>query len=95
MMSGNSYCNYFKLSFLPFITQNNQFSHNVPIGAYVLRVNDSNFNYDPLLVEVYANEVKSFQYNIKTGKGLKYKYPIDLKPQGKKKYFEVRQTSIK
>ena len=59
------------------------------MGTYVLRVNDNNFHYDPVLVEVLASEVKAYQYNIKTGKGLKYKYPIDIKPVFKKKYFEV------
>ena len=40
------------------------------------------------MVEVSATEVKAYQYNLKTGKGLKHKIPFEMNPFFKIKYEE-------
>ena len=44
--------------------------------------------YEQVLVEVTPTEVRAYQYNLKTGKGLKHKYPFEINPVIKIKYEE-------
>ena len=52
----------------------------------MVNVNDHLYQYDQILVDVTPNEVKAYQYNFKTGKGLKHKYPFEILPAIKIKY---------
>ena len=60
----------------------------MPPGLYLVNVNDALFQYDQVLIEVTPSEVKAYQYNYKTGKGLKHKYPFEMNPVFKIKYEE-------
>lgn len=51
-------------------------------------MNDYLFQYEQVLVEVTSTEVKAYQYNLKSGKGLKHKLPLDLNPVIRIKYEE-------
>ncbi len=53
-----------------------------------MNVNDYVYLYEQVLVEVTPSEVRAYQYNIKTGKGLKHKYPFEINPVVKIKYEE-------
>jgi hypothetical protein len=61
-------------------------SHNVPAGIYIVNVNDYLYQYEQVLVEITPSEVKAYQYNLKTGKGLKHKTPFEINPVIKIKY---------
>ncbi len=52
-------------------------------------MNDYLWQYDQVLVEVSEKEVKAYQYNIRSGKGLKHKMPFEIQPQMYIKYEEV------
>ncbi len=53
---------------------------NLQDGRYFLTVNDNVYDYETILIEVENDEVKAYQYSIKNGKGLKLKYPIQIRP---------------
>jgi len=53
---------------------------NIQDGRYFLTVNDNIYDYETILIEVENEEVKTYQYSIKNGKGLKLKYPIVIRP---------------
>jgi hypothetical protein len=55
---------------------------------YVVNVNDSVHLYEQVLVDVSASEIKAYQYNLKTGKGLKHRNPFEINPLVKIKYEE-------
>ena len=50
--------------------------------------------YEQALVEVTPTEVRAYQYNLKTGKGLKHKYPFEINPVIKIKYEEESANFI-
>jgi hypothetical protein len=52
------------------------------------------YQYEPILVVVSSSEVKAYQYSLKTGKGLKHKYPFDILSTIKIKYEEVIIVNI-
>ncbi len=60
----------------------------MPAGIYVVNVNDYLYSYQQVLVEVTDREVKAYQYNYKTGKGLKHKIPFLIHREMKLKYEE-------
>ncbi len=53
-----------------------------------MNVNYALYQYEQVLVEVAASEVKAYQYNLKTGKGLKHKMPFEMNPVFRIKYEE-------
>ncbi len=72
-----------------YLNEKNMFIfHNVPAGMYVINVNYALYKFEQVLVEVTAKEVKAYQYNYRTGKGLKYKMPCEINPVFKIKYEE-------
>lgn len=60
----------------------------MPSGTYTVNVNDYLYHYEQVLVEVNPTEVKAYQYNLKSGKGLKHKMPFEIHPSFKIKYEE-------
>jgi hypothetical protein len=58
----------------------------VPAGLYVVNVNDAFYQYEQVLIEVTQAEVKAYQYNYKSGKGLRHKLPFEINPVLKIKY---------
>jgi hypothetical protein len=56
--------------------------------VYIVSVNYALYQYEQVLVEVTPSEVKAYQYNFKTGKGLKHKIPFEMNPIFKIKYEE-------
>jgi len=65
-------------------------------GTYRLDVLNTSFHFEPVVVEVYAEEfqpgknIKAFLYSTKTGKDYRLLYPLQLDPSGILKYFEVK-----
>jgi len=55
---------------------------------YVVNVNDYVHLYEQVLVDVSTSEIKAYQYNLKTGKGLKHRNPFEINPLVKIKYEE-------
>lgn len=55
---------------------------------YVVNVNDYVHLYEQVLVDVSPSEIKAYQYNLKTGKGLKHRNPFEINPLVKIKYEE-------
>lgn len=67
---------------------------NIPDGIYTIYVNDIHYEYDSFLVEVNNEDVNVYQRNLKSGRGLKTKFPIQLKPLEKIKYDEETQNVV-
>ena len=69
---------------------------NIPDGKYILSVNDDLYDYESIFLEVSedGSEVKAFQNNIKSGKGFKLKYPLQIRPLSKIIYVEESPNVI-
>ncbi len=57
-------------------------------------MNDSLYQYEQVLVEVRQAEVKAYQYNFKSGKGLKHKHPFEINTVFRIKYEEESPNII-
>lgn len=55
-----------------------------------MHVNDNLYQYETSLIDVKENEVKSYQYNPISGKGIKNRYPYEIKPTSVIKYEDVK-----
>ena len=75
-----------------------RFKVKVPTpGTYKLEVQNLNFVFEPVVVEIYAEEfapgksVKAFLYSLRNGKDFRLAYPLILDPTGLSKYFEPKK----
>jgi hypothetical protein len=68
-------------------------------GSYKLEVQNMNFFFEPVVVEVYAEDflpgknMKAFLFNMKSGKDVNVRlaYPLHLEPSSRNQYFEAEQ----
>ena len=52
--------------------------NNIPIGNYIIHVNDNLYTYTPIFIDVTKKEVKAYDYSFKNGKGAKHKIPFEI-----------------
>ena len=68
---------------------------NIPVGNYVITIDDVDYFYDSVAVEVYLSKdkelIRATSYDIKNGKGGIMKHPVHLSPVGPKAYDEVKE----
>uniref|UniRef100_A0A7S3J511 ER membrane protein complex subunit 7 beta-sandwich domain-containing protein n=1 Tax=Euplotes harpa TaxID=151035 RepID=A0A7S3J511_9SPIT len=68
---------------------------NVPVGNYIMRIDDVNFFYDSFAIEVFKHKdkevVRAFNYDIKNGKGGQIKHPVIFSPTIPKIYDEIKE----
>lgn len=82
-------------SFLSFPNHHMEFQFfNIPDGIYTIYVNDVHYDYESYLVDVNGEDVNVYQRNLKSGRGFKTKFPIQLKPLEKIKYEEESQNVV-
>ena len=67
---------------------------NIPEGHYLIKVNNLKYDYETYLLDVTDGQVNAFQRNFKTGKGLKVKYPLQIKPSSIIIYEEESQSIV-
>ena len=68
-------------------------------GSYKLEVQNLKFYFEPVVVEIYAEEylpgknTKAFLFSLKNGKDINVRlaYPLHLEPSSRMMYFEVEQ----
>ena len=65
-------------------------------GFYKLEVHHLLVHFEPVVIEVIEEEfapnknIKAFLYNLKSGKDMRLKYPLELEPSSRYSYFEER-----
>ena len=64
-------------------------------GFYLIRVNDDQYHYPPILIDAKTDEVKAYEYNFRHGKGKKKRMPIRIKSDYQYKIGEEKQDIIK
>ena len=74
-----------------------RFKVKVPTpGTYRLEVQNMNYIFEPVIVEVFAEEfspgkyIKAFLFSLRNGKDFRLAYPLVLDPTGVTQYFEPR-----
>ena len=68
---------------------------NIPLGNYIMKIDDLNNFYDSAAIEVFTHKdkevVRAYTYDIKNGKGGYIKHPVSFTPTAPKHYYEVKE----
>ena len=69
---------------------------NIPTGNYIMTIDDVEYFYESVAVEVYLHKdkevIRTNIYDIKNGKGSIVKHPVYFSPVGPKIYDEIKEA---
>ena len=68
---------------------------NVPVGKYILSIDDIDHFFDSAAVQIFNHKdkeiVRAYKYDIKSGKGKQIRHPVVFTPLAKKQYYEIKE----
>ena len=80
---------------ISYITNSGHFFFNVNTpGYYLVEVNDDLYQYQTMFLDVKEDEIKSYEYNYRYGKGTKHKYPFTIKSVNKIQIGETKASIL-